>query len=161
MSNPAIVTVLLFEPIVSDQAALEGIFSSSAWPLCPGSTWKLRVTPTVRAALAALRRSAIPLVVCGCDREPGAWRAMLAQFELLSDPPSLILTSKHADDRLWVEALNLGAYDVLAKPFDRAEVIRTISCAWLRRQGTHGQFAAASYTAPAPASENYAPPKAC
>ena len=27
--------------------------------------------------------------------------------------------------------LNLGAYDVLSKPFDRAEVLRIISLAWL------------------------------
>ena len=36
-----------------------------------------------------------------------------------------------ADERLWAEALNLGAYDVLAKPFDRTEVMRVVSMAWM------------------------------
>ena len=32
---------------------------------------------------------------------------------------------------LWAEALNLGAYDVLAKPFDAAEVTARVSLAVL------------------------------
>ena len=35
------------------------------------------------------------------------------------------------DDALWGEVLNLGAYDVLSKPFHRTEVTRIISLAWL------------------------------
>jgi FixJ family two-component response regulator len=46
-------------------------------------------------------------------------------------PPLLVVTSKNADDALWAEALNLGAYDVLSKPFDKTEVMRIISLAWL------------------------------
>jgi len=56
---------------------------------------------------------------------------MLEQTESLPNPPVLIVTSRLADARLWGEALNRGAYDVLAKPFDRAEVVRVISLAWL------------------------------
>jgi len=35
-----------------------------------------------------------------------------------------------ADEQLWAEALNLGAWDVLAKPFVRSEVIRSVKLAW-------------------------------
>ena len=35
-----------------------------------------------------------------------------------------------ADERLWAEALNLGAYDVLAKPFGRTEAMRVVAAAW-------------------------------
>ena len=35
-------------------------------------------------------------------------------------------------ERLWAEALNLGAYDVLAKPYDPTEVVRSVSLAWLQ-----------------------------
>ena len=45
--------------------------------------------------------------------------------------PLLIVTSSNADQTLWAEALHLGAYDVLSKPFARAEVIRIVSLAWL------------------------------
>jgi hypothetical protein len=33
-------------------------------------------------------------------------------------PPLLVVTSRLADDRLWWEALNLGGYNVLAKPLN-------------------------------------------
>ena len=42
----------------------------------------------------------------------------------------MIVTSRLADERLWAEALNLGAYDVLAKPFDRTEAMRVVAAAW-------------------------------
>jgi DNA-binding response OmpR family regulator len=56
---------------------------------------------------------------------------MLEVLTPLSNPPFLIVTSRTADERLWAEALNLGAYDVLAKPYNQAEVIRVVSLAWL------------------------------
>jgi FixJ family two-component response regulator len=61
---------------------------------------------------------------------PGSWKDVLDQVTILPDPPSLIVTSRLADERLWAEALNLGAYDVLAKPYDRTEVMRVVSGAW-------------------------------
>ena len=62
---------------------------------------------------------------------PGTWRDMLERIGRLPQPPFLIVTSRLADGHLWAEALNLGAYDVLAKPFDRNEVVRIVSLAWL------------------------------
>jgi FixJ family two-component response regulator len=51
---------------------------------------------------------------------------MLAELSSLRIVPPLIVTSRLADSTLWVEALNLGAYDVLAKPFERSELVRTV-----------------------------------
>jgi hypothetical protein len=42
------------------------------------------------------------------------------------------VASHFADDQLWAEALNLGAYDVLAMPLRAAEVFRSVSLAWRR-----------------------------
>jgi DNA-binding response OmpR family regulator len=68
---------------------------------------------------------------------PGSWIDMLDQIALLPDPPFLIVTSRLADERFWAEALNRGAYDVLAKPFDRTEVVRVVSLAWLHWKVRH------------------------
>ena len=57
---------------------------------------------------------------------------MLEHIRFLPNAPSLIVASRLADDRLWAEALNLGAWDVLAKPFDHIEVIRSVKSAWQR-----------------------------
>jgi FixJ family two-component response regulator len=40
------------------------------------------------------------------------------------------VTSRLADEYLWAEVLNLGGYDVLAKPLDKQEVSRTLNLAW-------------------------------
>ena len=54
----------------------------------------------------------------------------------MSFSPLLIVTARCADDQLWAEVLNLGGYDVLMKPFERTEVIRVISLAWLNWKNT-------------------------
>jgi DNA-binding response OmpR family regulator len=50
---------------------------------------------------------------------------------------TLNVSSRLADDYPWAEALNLGAYDVLAKPFEATEVIRIVSLAWRHWQDRH------------------------
>jgi FixJ family two-component response regulator len=47
----------------------------------------------------------------------------------MPNSPLLIVTSRLADDRFWAEALHLGAWDVLFKPFDLTELIRSVQSA--------------------------------
>jgi DNA-binding response OmpR family regulator len=72
----------------------------------------------------------VSVILCERDLMPGTWIDILKHIQPTPHPPYLIVTSKFADERLWLEALNLGAWDVLAKPFDRSEVIRTVKLAW-------------------------------
>jgi len=109
----------------------------SEWTLCPNSKWTIYRSCTLASALTMLWEIRIPIVVCECDLAPGTWQEMLAQLALLPNPPFLIVTSLLADEQLWAEALNIGAYDVLAKPFDRKEVIRIFSLAWLHWHDRH------------------------
>jgi DNA-binding response OmpR family regulator len=51
-------------------------------------------------------------------------------------PPALIVADHLADERLWVEVLNLGAHDLLAKPFDVKEVLYAVSTAFQRTENT-------------------------
>ena len=88
---------------------------------------KLNACPNLASALKALRKVRVPVVVCESDLQPGTWKEVLEELSTLPDPPFLIVTSRLADERLWAEALNLGAYDVLAKPFDGTEVTRIVS----------------------------------
>lgn len=62
---------------------------------------------------------------------------LLEQISLFPDPPLLIVTSRLADERLWAEAVNLGAWDVLAQPFDAEETTRIIGFAWLHWRDRH------------------------
>ena len=111
------------------QAALGEMLERSDWPANTGTAGKLFVCPELEECLLVLRKARIPIVLCDSEMN---WRQLIEDFRNLPDPPHLILTSRIADDRLWSEALNLGAYDVLAKPFDSKEVVRVLTMAWTR-----------------------------
>ena len=86
-------------------------------------------------AVTSLAGAAIPVVICERDLPDGNWRDVMTQTDLMPQRPLLIVTSMFADERLWVEVLNLGGYDVLQKPFDEKEVVGMVGQAfrcWLR-----------------------------
>jgi DNA-binding response OmpR family regulator len=124
------VTVLSVSPMADDHTSLSSIFERSERVLCSDSKWTLRPCATVESAVGALCHARIPLVVTERHLTPGSWRDILENIWLLRDPPVLIVTSRLADEHLWAEALNLGAYDVLSKPFDASEVVRVLGSAW-------------------------------
>jgi DNA-binding NtrC family response regulator len=128
-SETACNIVLSVSPNDEDCASLARIFKSG---------WTVIASATVASALAVLRETPIPIVICDCDVSSGTWGEMLNHFSLLPDPPLLIVTSRLADERLWAEALNLGAWDVLAKPFDANEVMRIAGIARQHWQDRHG-----------------------
>src|SRR5258708_1703459 len=97
--------------------------------------WIVHKARSLTSAKTKLRtRNSFPVVLCERDLSPDSWREMLEYLRDMNDPPLLVVTSHLADERLWAEALNLGAYDVLAKPFDAVEVTRILSSARLRWQ---------------------------
>jgi DNA-binding response OmpR family regulator len=132
------IPVLCVDPCEEDHVALEDIFNNSPWSIFPDSLWTLQVSGSLKSAWSLLRAQHFPLVLCEGDLQPGAWRDLLDLLPLLPAPPFLIVTSRLADERLWAEALNLGAYDVLAKPFDGTEVMRVVSMAWMHWTEQHG-----------------------
>jgi DNA-binding response OmpR family regulator len=125
VTEPATATILSISPMKDDHRFLEDISDDS--------------TEVVRAeslttGLAALKKQPVALVICESELGEHTWKKVLKEIHNLPYPPLLIVTSRLADDYLWAEALNLGAYDVLAKPFDPMEVTRTIESALRRRQ---------------------------
>jgi AmiR/NasT family two-component response regulator len=71
----------------------------------------------------------ISLVVGEQDLPPHTWCDFVVEAGSVPRTPLVIVTSHQVDDYLWAGALNLGAYGVLAKPFDVAEVRRTLNIA--------------------------------
>ena len=115
-SETVIQFVLSVSPSDEDCVSLERILNSN---------WTVTASATPASALAVLRETPIPILICDCDCDPapGAWHELLDRISLLPDPPLMILSSRLADERLWAEGLNLGAWDVLAKPFQTEETI--------------------------------------
>ena len=128
-SSTGALAVLSVSPIEEDQLSLQAIIRHSNWKL-----FKARDLPS---ASVLLQQHEIAVVLLERDLLPGKWTEMLEHINSLPKAPALIVASRLADDRLWAEALNLGAWDVLAKPFDRREVFRSVKSAW---QHWHNQI---------------------
>jgi DNA-binding response OmpR family regulator len=99
--------------------------------MCPGTSWKLAATDGLPSAESGPKDRGVPIVLCEREGASGTWKDVLERAGTFSVPPLVIVTSRTADEYLWAEALNLGAYDVLSKPYHPAEVVRVLSMAWL------------------------------
>jgi len=75
-----------------------------------------------RDALWIMVSQRFDLILCEAHLN---WKDILSYLAEVLDPPRLVITTC-MDERLWAEALNLGGWDVLVKPFDRAEVRRVV-----------------------------------
>jgi len=131
VSVNAVVPVLSVSPVQEDHEVLEGILNGSE------SNWDVVKTDTLPSALSLLRERWFPIVICERDMAGGGWKSVLEDPGGGLGPTSVIVTSRLADEQLWAEALNLGAYDVLAKPFDRQEVYRVVDSAWRHWTNSH------------------------
>ena len=123
------VTVLSVSPIQDDHDTLERLLGRY--------NWEIRKANSLASGVAKLRQNQVPLVISERDLWPGTWREVLAEAARSPVPPFLVVTSRFADEHLWAEALNIGAHDVLAKPFDVIEVTRVLSLAWLNWKNLH------------------------
>lgn len=141
------VRVLSISPVESDHESLTHIFTQSERAGGVDFRWAVFKSLTLESALATLQDVNISVVISECDLVPGTWKDVLAYLSLRPHAPPLIVTSRLADGYLWAEALNLGAYDVLAKPFHRTEVIRVAGAAWRYWTNQSGLAARAPKTA--------------
>jgi DNA-binding NtrC family response regulator len=129
-SSDRTVALLFVSPSKADHAVLRSILQEAEPNVESNSRWLVHLARNISGTLELLSREEIPIVVSDDNLHPGAWQAILDLISALPDPPLLIVASHMADERLWSECLNLGAWDVLAKPFDRQEVLRVVAAAW-------------------------------
>ncbi len=82
---------------------------------------------TLRQARVRLERDEYDIVLTEAALPDGNWLDVL---HLVRDCPGqlpVVVTDAQADNRVWAQALNLGAYDWLAQPFYEPEVRRIVS----------------------------------
>jgi DNA-binding NtrC family response regulator len=91
--------------------------------------WLLFEAPDRRRAMQSLKRNPVRVVIAESDLPEWNWQKVLGDLRRLTLSPQLVVTSRHADEHLWAEVLNIGAYDVLAQPLDREEVQRVVAAA--------------------------------
>jgi DNA-binding NtrC family response regulator len=117
-----VVTLLLVSASEGDHASLRHILTRS--------NWQLYHACSCQEGLALFRQRRVPVVVCSGDLPDGGWKDLWAELQQDANPPNLVVCSRLADHRLWAEALNLGAYDILNTPFDAGEVFQVGHLAW-------------------------------
>ncbi|HLK66326.1 MAG TPA: response regulator [Bryobacteraceae bacterium] len=115
------VSALLVGAFERDRQLIQEIFRKTGWCLYEAHDR--------HRALNFLDRYPIQVVIAETDLDGWSWKKVLLDLQNREQPPQLIVTSRHADDRLWAEALNMGAFDVLAQPFERKEVERAVESA--------------------------------
>lgn len=94
------------------------------------TNWELREARGYRDALTILCNDRMPVIVCECCMPDGNWRDVLGQILVLPNAPRLIVAGCDGNVHVRTEVLNLGGYDVISRPLDKAEVLRSVSRAW-------------------------------
>lgn len=82
----------------------------------------------------------VPLVFTETQLPDGTWADILAAAEKASRPVNVIVVARVVDTRFYVEAIETGAFDFLAPPFnatDLAYVVRSALDNAVARRSTH------------------------
>jgi DNA-binding NtrC family response regulator len=137
MSEAGEPVALLISPVEEDHNTLQQLFQQHGW--------NLHATKSLDSARTLLTENAESVVITERDLAVGNWKDVLNAIHGLPEPPLLVVISRLADDSLWAEALNLGVYDVLAKPLVQAEVVRVLTSAWIRRAAANERRASEKY----------------
>jgi DNA-binding NtrC family response regulator len=105
---------------VEDRGALRSILNAHGWEVREAAGWG--------QVCQRLGSSSYSAVICERSLVDGNWKDVLVEVEDCYPSPPLIVASRHADERLWSEVLGSGGYDVLATPFQEAEVLHLLGC---------------------------------
>ena len=118
------IRILSVSPDECDHTDLQHILEELPFLLTPARS--------SREAVACLDAGRFAIILCECKLPDGNWLEILDQISGRSEKCFLIVTSTLADASLWAEVLNLGGYDLLAKPFNRQEVRHVLTSAWVQ-----------------------------
>lgn len=80
-----------------------------------------------------LREEAYPVILTDADLPDGAWSDVLDLAQRVSPSSRVIVTTRFADARLWIDALGRGVFDLLVQPFYPTEVRRILANARRRK----------------------------
>ncbi|HUJ21415.1 MAG TPA: response regulator [Bryobacteraceae bacterium] len=127
--------VLFVSPHREDASALSRMLASLSMPLDHAAD--------LAHARAQIRNAAYQVILTEANLPDGTWLDVLDLAREFTPESEVIVTHRTADARFWAEALNMGAYDLIAQPFATAEVQRILSNACSRPEKGPGVARAA------------------
>lgn len=87
----------------------------------------------LQQARSKLRQETYEMILTEAALPDGKWLDALHLARECPYPLQVLVTDRQADARFWAEALNMGAYDLVAQPFYEPEVRRILSSVCSRR----------------------------
>ncbi|MGE5645385.1 MAG: two-component system response regulator [Acidobacteriota bacterium] len=116
------IPVLIVSPYEEDHTALARALTASEFQLRSAHSFR-EAEPLV---------GEIPVIIAECNLDGCCWKDLWQAVQ--NSPkrpwPRLIVAAEADNERLWSEVISLGAQDVLAKPFDYADVRWVVKDAW-------------------------------
>src|SRR5579863_3591801 len=94
------------------------------------TNWVFHCEPDLSRAMQFLATHFVPVVTCSKQLPGGTWEDVVAAVRRFANPPEVLVYARQADEVLWMQVLNAGAYDLLRVPFEQQEVLRVISLAY-------------------------------
>ncbi|MEX2261178.1 MAG: response regulator [Bryobacteraceae bacterium] len=117
-------SVLFISPFADDAKVISQMLQSQHVAL--------RHVRDVQHARLALETGPSDVVLTEAEIGDGSWLDVLRMIRETNPGAEVIVTHPFADARFWAEAINLGAYDIIAQPFYESEVQRIIGNACSR-----------------------------
>jgi DNA-binding NtrC family response regulator len=121
-THPGLTDVLLVSPHESDRRMLERAI--------PRTEWNVLHVRTCEEGLAVMASVLVPVVLCDEHAAEGHWKAAIKCIITSPHPAPVLLTSAAWDWRLWVEAIDSGGFDLVAKPFQDGGVTEKLQLAF-------------------------------
>ncbi|HLE37828.1 MAG TPA: hypothetical protein VI699_11870, partial [Candidatus Acidoferrales bacterium] len=116
--------VLFVSPSGKDAQSLSEMLQSLSIPVVH--------VPTLKHARVKLDHELFGVVLTEAALPDGNWKDVLDLARAEARGSAVVVTDPLADTRLWMDALDLGAYDLVCQPFCSSEVQRILSNALSR-----------------------------
>jgi FixJ family two-component response regulator len=123
----ALMPVLLASERDDDHQTLQALLQNTRWTVARALSWG--------DAASFCGRVIKPVILVDRYFQGSDWRFTVSSMVNLESNSCLILLSDVSDQYLWNEVVQHGGFDVLARPFQRSEVLRTLEFAQ-RHSGT-------------------------
>jgi len=92
-----------------------------------GKSISIEHADCLRRARQKLEQEPFGVILTEASFSDGGWQDVMNLVEQQRLACAVVVTDRLADARLWADALDQGAYDVLAQPFCCSEVQRVVS----------------------------------
>jgi DNA-binding NtrC family response regulator len=90
--------------------------------------WELKLSESCDSAREALKHYRADVILCDRDLNGCNWRDAITM--LAASDNRTILATPTMDDKLWLEVIERGGFDVITRPFHEHRVIQTVTTAW-------------------------------